>query len=155
MLAQGDQAPIFQGLDQNNNLISLNEIKSPWILVYFYPKDNTPGCTTQAKDFTNYVQDFANLGVKIIGISPDSINSHQKFINKHNLAITLISDPEHQIAESFGIWQLKKFMGKEYMGIIRSTFLINSDGKIAFVWPKVKVKGHVENVFNYCQSIIN
>ncbi len=154
-LSPGDKAPIFKTLDQDNNLLNLEDLKTQWVLIYFYPKDNTPGCTTQAKDFTNYHQEFINLGVKIIGISPDSITSHQKFRDKHNLSITLLSDSHHEIAENYGVWQLKKFMGKEYMGVVRSTFLINPDGNIAYIWPKVKVKGHVESVLNYCQNFGN
>jgi thioredoxin-dependent peroxiredoxin len=155
MLNQGEKAPSFETLDQDNNLVNLKDFLGQWVIVYFYPKDNTPGCTTQAKDFTHYLTEFSNLGVKIIGISPDSLTSHQKFRDKHNLSITLLSDPEHKIAENYGVWQLKKFMGKEYMGIIRTTFLINPEGNIAHLWTKVKVKGHVESVLNYCQNFGN
>ncbi len=119
----------------------------------FYPKDNTPGCTTEAKDFTDYASEFAALGAKVVGVSPDSEKSHDKFIEKHNLTIQLLSDPDHIIAENYGVWGLKKFMGKEYMGIIRSTFLINPDGKIAYVWTKVKVKGHTEEVLNKLREL--
>lgn len=151
ILNQGDKAPIFKTVDQDDNLVSLEDFLGQWVIVYFYPKDNTPGCTTEAKEFTNYDQEFSNLSVKIIGISPDSIKSHQKFRDKHNLTITLLSDADHEIAVNYGVWQLKKFMGKEYMGVVRSTFLINPDGKIAYIWPKVKVKAHVESVLEYCK----
>lgn len=151
MLSQEDQAPIFKTVDQDNQLISLEDFLGQWVIVYFYPKDNTPGCTTEAKDFTTYAQQFNNLGVKIIGVSPDAVTSHQKFRAKHNLSITLLSDSDHQIAENYGVWQLKKFMGKEYMGVVRSTFLINPEGKITYIWTKVKVKAHVESVLEYCK----
>ncbi len=149
----GEKAPIFQAVNQNNDLVSLEDFLNQWVIVYFYPKDNTPGCTTEAKDFTAYEQEFRELGVKIIGISPDSSQSHQKFCNKHQLTITLLSDAEHEIASNYGVWQLKKFMGKEYMGVVRSTFLINPEGNIAHIWPKVKVKGHVEAVFNHLKQL--
>jgi peroxiredoxin Q/BCP len=149
---EGDQAPIFKTLDQDNNLVDLEDLLGQWLVIYFYPKDNTPGCTTEAKDFSDYHGEFSKLGIKVIGISPDSVTSHQKFKDKHNLLITLLSDSEHKISVSYGVWQLKKFMGKEYMGVVRSTFLINPEGNIAQVWEKVKVKNHVETVLNYIRE---
>jgi thioredoxin-dependent peroxiredoxin len=142
----GQSAPEFTGLDRSGKSISLQDFHDRWLVLYFYPKDNTPGCTTEAIEFTTNLAEFQALNAEIVGISPDSIASHDKFITKHSLQITLVSDPEHQIAESFDVWQLKKFMGKEYMGIIRSTFLIDPTGKIAQIWPNVRVKNHVDNV---------
>ena len=142
----GQAAPSFTAQDQNENTVSLKDKQGKWIVLYFYPKDNTPGCTTEAKDFTEYAKEFEELGAEIIGVSPDSAKSHCKFIDKHDLSIQLLTDPEHEVIEAYGAWQLKKFMGKEYMGVVRSTFLISPDGKIAQVWDKVRVKKHVEKV---------
>ena len=142
----GQTAPDFIAQDQNGDRLSLNDKKGRWIVLYFYPKDNTPGCTTEAKDFTEYQPQFQELGADIIGVSPDSAKSHCKFIDKHNLSLQLLSDPEHNVIKAYGAWRLKKFMGKEYMGVVRSTFLITPDGKIAQVWDKVRVKAHVEKV---------
>ena len=142
----GQTAPDFIAQDQNGDRLSLNDKKGRWVILYFYPKDNTPGCTTEAKDFTEYQTQFQELGADIIGVSPDSAKSHCKFIDKHNLSLQLLSDPEHNIIEAYGAWRLKKFMGKEHMGVVRSTFLIAPDGKIAQVWDKVRVKAHVEKV---------
>jgi thioredoxin-dependent peroxiredoxin len=142
----GEVAPDFVAKDQHGNTVSLTDKSDRWLVLYFYPKDNTPGCTTEAKDFSEYGQQFQELGADVIGVSPDSEKSHCKFIDKHNLSIQLLSDPEHKVIEAYGAWRLKKFMGKEYMGVVRSTFLISPDGKIAQVWDQVRVKGHVEKV---------
>ncbi|MBE9232289.1 peroxiredoxin [Cuspidothrix issatschenkoi LEGE 03284] len=148
----GQPAPDFSIPDQNNNLVKLADVNE-WIVLYFYPKDNTPGCTTEALDFTELSSEFANLGAKIIGVSPDSGASHCKFIAKHNLSITLLTDPEHQLIEAYGAWRLKKFMGKEYMGVARSTFLISPHKSIAYAWPNVKTKGHAEAVFKKIKEL--
>ena len=144
----GQKAPDFLLKDQTGKDISLKDFLGQWLIIYFYPKDNTPGCTTEALDFSQYRQKFAESGAAILGVSPDSQKSHCKFIEKHNLSIQLLSDPEHIMAESYGVWGLKKFMGKEYMGIIRSTFLVNPRGTIADIWQNVKVKNHSETVWN-------
>lgn len=142
----GDTAPTFTALDRSGKNISLQDFQGRSVVLYFYPKDNTPSCTTEAIDFTAKLAEFQALNTQVIGISPDSIASHGKFIDKHNLKIILLSDPEHQIAESYGVWQLKKFMGKEYMGIVRSTFLIDPAGNISQIWSNVRVKNHVDDV---------
>ncbi len=142
----GEAAPKFTAPDRTGKNISLQDFQDRSIVVYFYPKDNTPGCTTEAIDFTDKLAEFQALSTQVIGISPDSIASHGKFIDKHNLKIILLSDPEHQIAESYGVWQLKKFMGKEYMGIVRSTFLIDPTGNISQIWSNVRVKNHIDTV---------
>lgn len=152
-LAIDMSAPEFIAPDRTGANITLQDFEGQWLVLYFYPKDNTPGCTTEATDFTAKLADFAALNAKIIGISPDSIASHGKFITKHNLGITLLSDPEHQIAEQYGVWQLKKFMGKEYMGIVRSTFLIDPTGKIAQIWSNVRVKNHADTVLIHLQQL--
>jgi thioredoxin-dependent peroxiredoxin len=142
----GEAAPKFTAPNREGKSTSLEDFQGRSIVLYFYPKDNTPGCTTEAIDFTDKLAEFQALNTQVIGISPDSIASHGKFIDKHNLKIILLSDPEHQIAESYGVWQLKKFMGKEYMGIVRSTFLINPTGNISHIWSNVRVKNHVDTV---------
>jgi thioredoxin-dependent peroxiredoxin len=156
----GESAPTFTALDslkerlrqRDSKSTSLQDFQDRWLVLYFYPKDDTPGCTTEAIDFTTNLEQFAALNAVVVGISPDSIAAHSKFINKHNLQIILLSDPEHQIAESYGVWQLKKFMGKEYMGIIRSTFLIDPDGTIQQIWSNVRVKNHVETVLEQLKT---
>ncbi|MFH7027234.1 MAG: thioredoxin-dependent thiol peroxidase [Heteroscytonema crispum UTEX LB 1556] len=149
----GQQAPDFSTSDQNENFVSLADFSDKWVVLYFYPKDDTPGCTTEAKDFSELSQDFSELKAKILGVSPDSAKSHCKFLNKHNLSLTLLSDSEHQLAEIYGVWQLKKFMGKEYMGVVRSTFLISPDRNIAYVWRNVKVKEHASKVLAKLQEL--
>ena len=144
--AIGQPAPAFSATNQDDQTLSLLDFQGSWLILYFYPKDNTPGCTTEAIYFSQKQSEWENLNVKVLGVSPDSVKSHCKFIEKHSLTVQLLSDPAHQVAESYGVWGLKKFMGKEYMGIIRSTFLIDPSGNIAHVWPSVKVKGHVESV---------
>jgi thioredoxin-dependent peroxiredoxin len=149
----GQAAPEFTAPDRTGKNVSLQDFKTRWLLLYFYPKDNTPGCTTQAIDFTSKLAEFHSLNTEIVGISPDSIAAHEKFITKHDLGIILLSDPEHQIADRYEVWQLKKFMGKEYMGIIRSTFLIDPTGNISHIWSNVKVKNHAETVLTQLKQI--
>jgi len=148
----GQPAPDFSTPDQNNNLVNIADLNQ-WLVLYFYPKDNTPGCTTEAQDFTELSSEFTTVGAKIIGVSPDSATSHCKYIDKHNLSITLLTDPEHQLIEAYGAWRLKKFMGKEYMGVARSTFLISPDKSIAYDWPNVKTKGHAEAVLKKIKEL--
>lgn len=149
----GQAAPNFTAPDREGKLSTLQDFNGRWLVLYFYPKDNTPGCTTEAIEFTSQLAQFQQLDTQVVGISPDSIASHGKFIDKHNLEIVLLSDPDHQIAEDYGVWQLKKFMGKEYMGIIRSTFLIAPSGNIGEIWSPVKVKNHVNTVLERVQSL--
>jgi thioredoxin-dependent peroxiredoxin len=148
----GQAAPEFTALDRDGKSVGLQDFQDRWLVLYFYPKDLTPGCTTQAIDFTEKLAQFQALNTQVVGISPDSIASHGKFITKHQLKISLLSDPEHQIAEDYGVWQLKKFMGKEYMGIVRSTFLIDPHGNIAQIWSNVRVKNHVDTVLQEVKS---
>jgi peroxiredoxin Q/BCP len=142
-----DKAPNFSLPDSQGNMVSLQDFLGKWLVIYFYPKDNTPGCTTEALEFSEYLEKFQGAGANIIGVSPDSEKSHGKFIEKHNLTLQLLSDSEQQMAENYGVWGLKKFMGKEYLGIIRSTFLVDPQGYIAHLWKNVKVKGHVSEVW--------
>ena len=149
----GQAAPSFAVKGNNGIEISLENNPDTWIVLYFYPKDNTPGCTTEAQQFSEYKTQFADLNADIIGVSPDSEKSHAKFIDKHSLSIQLLSDQEHEIIEAYGAWRLKKFMGKEYLGVVRSTFLISPDRTIAQVWDKVRVKGHVEKVLQELKQL--
>ena len=142
----GKLAPELSAIDADGNTKHLKDFAGNWLVLYFYPKDNTPGCTTEAKDFTELKSNFTELGAEIVGVSPDSTKSHCKFIDKHGLSITLLSDPERQIAETYGIWQLKKFMGKEYDGIHRMTFVVNEKGVIEHVISKVKTKEHADQI---------
>ena len=146
-------APAFSAPNANGETITLADFAGKWLVLYFYPKDNTPGCTTEAVEFSAKLAEFNALNAEIVGVSPDSEKSHGKFIEKQGLTIELISDPDHQLASTYGAWGPKKFMGKEYEGIIRSTFLINSDGNIAHIWTNVKVKAHVEKVLEKLKNL--
>lgn len=153
MLELGEKAPDFCLPNQDSEEICLRDLLGSWIVLYFYPKDNTPGCTTQAQEFTSSEPDFAGLGATIIGVSPDSPKKHQNFIAKKELGITLLSDEEKEVCEQYGVWQLKKNYGREYMGVVRSTFIINPDGDVAAIWSKVRVKGHIEDVKTKLQEL--
>ncbi|MBI4398190.1 MAG: thioredoxin-dependent thiol peroxidase [Candidatus Omnitrophica bacterium] len=153
MLTVGNPAPEFTLQDQAEKLVSLQDLKGNWVVLYFYPKDNTPGCTIEAINFTKDLPDFKKLDAVVLGVSPDSCKSHQKFIASQKLKINLLSDPEHTVLEKYGVWQKKKFMGREYMGVVRTTVLIDPKGNIAHIWPNVKVEGHSEEVRRKLQEI--
>lgn len=146
MIEINSPAPLFTLPDSEGTDISLESCRGKWVVLYFYPRDNTPGCTTEACDFTLSIRDFEALDARVIGISPDSPGKHKKFIEKHSLKVLLLSDEEHRVMEDYDVWQLKKMFGKEKPGVIRTTFLIDPAGKIAWLWKKVKVKGHIEEV---------
>ncbi len=146
MIEIGQKAPDFCLPNQDSEEICLRDLRGSWVVLYFYPKDNTPGCTTEALDFSAHLSEFEALGATVLGVSPDSVKKHQNFIAKKELKVTLLSDEEKEVLEKYGIWQLKKNYGREYMGVVRTTYLIDPDGNIAYVWPKVRVKGHVEAV---------
>lgn len=152
-LKEGDIAPDFCMPDQNEKQVCLKDYKGKNIVLYFYPKDNTPGCSLEAVTFTRYKPEFEKYNTTVLGISKDSCESHRKFIEKKNLNLTLISDTDKEIQKKYGVWQLKKFMGKEFIGTIRSTFLIDSNGKIKKIWDKVKVQGHAEQVLNEVKKL--
>jgi len=154
-LKVGDLAPDFCLKDKDGKKVCLSDFKGKHVVVYFYPKDNTPGCTTEAIGFTGILPELQKLNAEVIGISPDSPESHAKFIQKKNLKVTLLSDLNKEVIKSFGKWGKKKFMGKKYMGVTRSTFLIDLEGKIAHIWPKVSVKGHPEEVQKILVELIN
>ncbi len=153
LLQIGQPAPDFSAQDQNSNTVSLDDFCDRWLVLYFYPKDDTPGCTVEAIDFTALKEQFTELGAAIIGVSPDSTESHGKFIAKHNLGLQLLSDPERKVTEAYNVWRLKKFMGKEYMGVVRSTFLIAPDGKLAHIWNNARAKGHAEKVLQKLEEL--
>ncbi len=146
MLKAGDKAPGFTLKDQNDDEVTLENLLGNWVVFYFYPRDNTPGCTTEACDFTALKNEFTELNAIVVGVSPDSTGSHRSFIGKQGLDLLLLSDPGHEALEAFEAWKLKKNYGREYMGVQRSTFLIDPEGKIAHAWPNVKAKGHAEAV---------
>lgn len=142
---EGLQAPQFTLPNEKGEKVSLSDFEGKkYVILYFYPKDATPGCTTQACDFRDAYEDFSNLNAVILGVSPDNETSHQRFIEKQGLPFSLLVDEKHEVAEKYGVWKLKKMFGKEYMGIERSTFLIDPTGTVVKEWRKVKVAGHIE-----------
>jgi peroxiredoxin Q/BCP len=142
----GEMAPDFTLPRDGGTTVTLSNLRPGRVVVYFYPKDDTSGCTTEAKDFTDLAADFAAAGVTVIGISKDSVKSHDKFVAKHGLAVILGADEDGQTVEEYGVWVEKQMYGKTYMGIERATFLVGGDGRIEQVWRKVKAKGHAEAV---------
>lgn len=151
---EGKQAPAFSLENENGEMISLDRFKGKsYVVLYFYPKDSTPGCTTEACDFRDAQADFEELNAVILGVSPDHAASHEKFINKHSLPFSLLVDEDHAVAEEYGVWTLKKNFGKEYMGIERSTFLIDPEGTVVKEWRKVRVKNHVEDALVTLQQL--
>jgi peroxiredoxin Q/BCP len=143
---EGDTAPTFALSDQDGEQVSSGELAGQPYVLYFYPKDDTPGCTTEACGFRDALPGFEKLGVRVIGVSPDSSASHERFRTKYELPFTLLSDADKELSTAYGAWALKKNYGREYMGVVRSTFLVDSDGVIRNVWRGVKVNGHVEKV---------
>ena len=149
------KAPAFTLKNEQGNDVSLADYKGRYVVLYFYPKDMTPGCTTEACDFRDAYENFSSLNAVILGVSMDDANRHTKFIEKHGLPFSLLVDEDHQVAESYGVWTLKKNFGKEYMGIERTTFLINEQGIVEKEWRKVRVKNHIEDVLNYLKNRTN
>ncbi len=152
MVSVGQLAPDFQKEATNGQIVKLSDFRGKNVVLYFYPKDMTPGCTTEACDFRDQYEEFRDLNCVIIGVSTDPLKRHEKFIEKYQLPFLLISDEDHEVAEKYGVWKLKKNFGKEYMGIERSTFVIDQEGKIVNEWRKVKVNGHVEEVLQYVKE---
>ncbi len=146
VLKEGSIAPNFCLPDQDENKVCLEDFKGKWVILYFYPRDNTPGCTKEAIEFSEHFEEFSKLDAVILGVSADSTKSHKKFIDKHNLKVTLLSDIDHDVLEKYGVWELKKRYGREYYGTVRSTFIIDPEGKIRRAFKNVKVKGHVDEV---------
>jgi peroxiredoxin Q/BCP len=144
----------FELADSNGKIVKLADFAGKYIVLYFYPKDNTPGCTAEACSFRDANQVMKDMGVEVIGVSKDSVESHQKFLEKFKLNFTLLSDPEKKLQEAFGVWQKKKFMGREYMGTARTTFILGPEGEIIKEYENVKVNGHAEEVLKELEKKI-
>ena len=152
MIKEGNKAPDFSATDQNGNKIKLSSFKGKKnVVLYFYPKDMTPGCTTEACDFRDQFKKFKNT--EILGVSIDSPERHQKFIEKYELPFTLISDVDQKVVNKYGVWQEKKLYGRKFMGIVRSTFIIDKSGVVRKIFPKVKVKGHIDEVLEVLKEL--
>ena len=145
-LEVGSKAPDFSCAADGDRQISLADYAGKKLVIYFYPKDDTPGCTTEAIEFTAQAGAFAATNTEIVGVSADSVEKHEKFKTKHNLGVTLLSDPDQKMLQAYGVWVEKNMYGKKYKGIERATFLVGEDGKILCIWRKVRVKGHVDAV---------
>jgi len=145
-LKEGDKAPDFSAPTSGGGKLSLTELKGKNVILYFYPKDDTPGCTKEACAFRDHFADFKKKGAVVLGVSVDPVKSHDKFVRKFDLPFTLLADEDKKIVEAYGVWGQKSFMGRKYMGIHRVTFLIGPDGKIRKIWPKVKPEEHAAEV---------
>ncbi|HKZ97804.1 MAG TPA: peroxiredoxin [Hyphomicrobiaceae bacterium] len=154
MLVDGDEAPQFELSGDDGRLIRLCELKGRPVVIYFYPKDDTSGCTAEAKDFSALIGEFTGAGAEVIGISPDGTASHQRFKSKYHLTVRLAADEQRTAAEAYGVWVEKSMYGKSYMGVERSTFLLDKAGRIAKCWRKVKVPGHAEEVLAELRRLI-
>ena len=146
MISEGDSVPKFEANDANGNKVKSTDFKGKKHVIYFYPKDFTPGCTTEADEFSKDYKKFQKEGIEVIGVSPDDVDSHKKFCDKMGIQFPLLADANKEISQKFGVWGKKKFMGREYMGVFRSTFLVNDKGKIFKIYPKVKPAGHSKEV---------
>lgn len=138
----GKRAPAVKLQNQDGETVDLGKLRGQWIVLYFYPRDNTPGCTTEACEFTAMFPRFRKLKAKVFGCSPDSPEAHRKFIAKNKLAIDLLSDPHHEVLEAFGAWGEKSLYGNKFVGVLRSTVIVDPEGRVAYHWPKVKAAGH-------------
>lgn len=152
MLEEGKNAPDFKLKDQNGSTISLSDYKGSNVVLYFYPKDDTSGCTAEACNFRDDFSQFKNLNAVILGVSPDSADSHKKFAGKYNLQFSLLSDEKKEILEKYGVWKEKSMYGRKYIGVERTTFVINGDGKIKKIFRKVKVPGHNKELIEAIES---
>jgi peroxiredoxin Q/BCP len=153
MLQDGDKAPDFALPTDVGETLKLSALKGKPVVLYFYPKDDTSGCTAEGKDFTRLAPDFRRSGVDVVGISPDSIESHRKFAKKYALAVRLAADADKSVASAYGVWVEKSMYGRKYMGVERATFLIDGKGRIARIWRKVKVPGHAAEVLAAAQAL--
>ena len=145
-IKEGTKAPAFTLPDQDGESVSLSDFKGSWVVLYFYPKDDTPGCTVEACEFTDGISELEGLNAVVLGCSPDLPEMHRKFIAKHNLGVRLLSDPDHGVMETYGAWGEKTLYGRVSLGVIRSTVLIDPEGRVAHHWKKVTAKGHAEKV---------
>ena len=146
MIEVGKKAPAFTLADQDGEKVKLSDLSGKWVVVYFYPKDDTPGCTTEACEFTEGIKGFEKMDAVVYGCSPDLPESHRKFIEKYKLKVGLLSDPDHKVMEKYEAWGEKNMYGKVTVGVIRSTVIVGPDGKVAHRWKRVKSKGHAEKV---------
>jgi peroxiredoxin Q/BCP len=153
MVQDGDKAPDFDLPTESGDTIKLSALKGKPVVVYFYPKDDTSGCTAEAKDFTRLAAGFRKAGVEVIGISPDSPESHRKFASKHDLQVRLAADADKAVANAYGVWVEKSMYGRKYMGVERSTFLIDKAGRVARSWRKVMVTGHADEVLAAAKAL--
>jgi peroxiredoxin Q/BCP len=153
MISEGDSVPKFEVNDSNGTKVKSKDFKGKKHVIYFYPKDFTPGCTTEADEFSKDYKKFQKEGIEIIGISPNDVESHKKFCDKMGIKYTLLADVDKKVSKLFGVWGKKKFMGREYMGVMRSTFLVDEKGKIFKIYPKVKPAGHSKEVLENFQNI--
>ena len=144
----GDKAPAINAIDQNENPVNLESFRGKKVVLYFYPKDMTPGCTAQSCNLSDNYQILLDEGYDVLGVSCDSVKRHQKFIAKHDLPFNLISDEDQKVVNDYGVWQLKKFMGREHMGIVRTTFIIDENGLISDIISKVNTKDHTSQIMN-------
>ncbi len=149
MIKENQKAPEFCLKDSYEKDVCLSDFAGKKVVLYFYPKDNTPGCTIEALDFTALQGEFEKLNTVVVGVSKDSCQSHRKFVDKKNLAVTLLSDPDSEMQKKYNVWRMKKFMGREYMGTVRSTVLIDEKGVILKIWDGVKAKGHADDVLSH------
>jgi peroxiredoxin Q/BCP len=154
MIEDGDKAPDFELPTDGGETLELSRLRGKPAVLYFYPKDDTSGCTAEAKDFTRLAPDFRKAGVEVIGVSPDSVESHAKFRKKYDLAVRLAADADKAVASAYGVWVEKSMYGRKYMGVERSTFLIDGKGRIAKSWRKVKVPGHAEEVLAAAKALV-
>jgi peroxiredoxin Q/BCP len=152
MLKEGSNAPAFTTTDTDGNTVKLKDLRGKKVVLYFYPKDDTPGCTKEACSFRDAFSDFKKKGITILGVSPDKQSAHQKFTEKYKLPFTLLSDTDHAIAEAYESWGEKKFMGRTYLGVLRNTFLIDEKGKIKKIFEKVKPEEHASEVLEAFQG---
>ena len=152
MISEGKKAPDFKLQNQDGKTISLNEYNGKRVILYFYPKDDTPGCTKEACNFRDEFPKFGNIDAVILGVSPDSVASHKKFTEKYRLPFNLLSDEKKEVLENYGVWKQKNMLGKKYMGVERTTVVIDEEGKIKKIFPKVKVDGHNAEVLEALKS---
>lgn len=151
---EGEKAPAFSLKDKDKNSVKLSSIDAQYTVVYFYPKDDTPGCTIEAKDFSAYLKQFKKLDTEVIGISGGDESSKEKFCNKHKLTVTLVSDPDFKVSTKYNAYGDKTFMGKKGKGIFRKTFILDKDKKVMKIYDKVKAEGHAEEVIEYIKSLL-
>ncbi len=150
--ALDSEAPNFEAPDQAGQLVRLRDLRGKWVVLYFYPRDNTPGCTKEACSFRDNHEEIQEFGAVVLGVSGDSEESHRKFAEKHNLPFQLLVDDDHSIARAYGAWGTKNMYGRTFEGVIRSTFIISPDGRIAKIWPKVKPATHGEEVLQWLKE---